>query len=329
MFCLVYVVLKVFIYRPDHNQISYVNNNENVLGFNIPSDLCFCGEKIPFNNYEIQLNLEQEFFNNAYWKANSSELFSKAQRWFPYIEPILKKEGVPEDFKYVAIIESHLSNAMAKSGAAGFWQLVKPSAQNYGLEVNEFVDERFHIEKSTHAACKLFKEAYTTFKNWTLAAAAYNLGIGGIQAALKKQNVQNYYELILNSETGSFVYRILAYKTLFESPSQFGLKNKKLNYMPLIQFKVIKVDSAITNMEALAKHLNCNKALILFFNPWLMQEILPNPDKKLYEIRIPKNMTKDYSSYISDLTGKEENLQSDSLVIPQKINFSSDSVLNK
>lgn len=311
-YCTAYLILKIFVYPPGTNKLSYKETNNNILGLNIPANLSFCGEKIPSNNYEIKINLEEEFFTNAYWKANSSVLFSKAQKWFPYIEPILKKEGVPDDFKYVAIIESHLSNIVSSAGAAGFWQLVPASAQNYGLEVNEFVDERYHVEKATKAACKLFKEAHSVFNNWTLAAAAYNLGIAGIQAALKKQNADSYYELLLNKETGSFIYRILAYKTLFASPEHFGIKKKKWNYFPVIQFKTYKVDSSITNLDGLAKHFNCDAATIKFFNPWILQNGLPNPDKKTYEIRIPKNLKNDYSSYVTDLTGKDAVLPVDS-----------------
>jgi len=201
-FSFIYFLLKKSVYPPTTNKLAYVNNNFNILGLNIPANLSFCGEKIPSNNYEIKINLEQEFFTNAYWKANSSVLFLKAQKWFPYIEPILKREGVPEDFKYVAIIESHLSNIVSAAGAAGFWQLVPASAQNYGLEVNEYVDERYHVEKSTKAACQHFKDAFALFKNWTLSAAAYNFGIGGIQGALKEQNANSYYDLLLNKETG-------------------------------------------------------------------------------------------------------------------------------
>ncbi|MBA3664723.1 MAG: transglycosylase SLT domain-containing protein [Bacteroidetes bacterium] len=313
-----YFVLRIYIYAPSENTVTYSNNNFYVLGVNIPSTLDFCGEKIPSNNYEIKKNLEKEFFSNAYWKNNSAVLFAKAQKWFPYIEPILKKEGVPDDFKYVAVIESHLSNIVSPAGAAGFWQLVPASARNYNLEVNEYVDERYHVEKATHAACKLFKAAHSNFNNWTLSAAAYNLGIGGIQAALKKQNTTNYYDLLLNKETGSFVYRILAYKTLFSSPQHFGLKKKKWTYYTPIPYKVYKVDSAISNLSAFAKHVGCNKATIKFFNPWLLQDFLPNPTRKTYEIRVPKNLTADYSTYIRDLAGEDGGLSQDPEEAPVK-----------
>lgn len=318
VFTVGYTLLRIFVLPPASNTISYNDNNFNLLGMNIPANLDFCGEKIPSNNYEIKTSLEKEFFNNTYWKHNSAILFTKAQKWFPYIEPILKREGVPDDFKYVAIIESHLSNIVSPAGAAGFWQLVPVSAKNYGLEVNQYVDERYHVEKATVAACKLFKEAHSVFKNWTLSAAAYNRGIGGIQDALKKQNADSYYQLLLNKETGSFVYRILAYKTLFASPAHFGIKKKKWNYFPPIAFKTFKIDSSITNLQGLAKHLNCTKATIKFFNPWLLQDVLPNPDKKIYAFRIPRNLKSDYSSYILDLKGEAGDLGMDTIAAPIK-----------
>lgn len=301
VFIIVYVILRVFVFQPSLNLVSYTDNNFYVLDLSIPANLDFCGEKIPSNNYEIKNDLKREFFANAYWKNNSLALFRKAQRWFPYIEPILKQEGVPDDFKYLAVIESHLSNSSSPAGAAGFWQLVPGSARNYGLEVNEGVDERYHIEKATRAACKHIKDAYKVFKNWTLAAAAYNLGIGGITGALRRQGTDNYFDLLLNRETGSFVYRILAYKTLFSSPGHFGIKKRKLKYFPKMQLHVFKVDSSITHLEAFAKHIGCDKATIRSYNPWLLKDGLHNPAKIIYEIQIPKNTSADYSGYIADM----------------------------
>lgn len=319
-FTLGYIILRVWIIAPSENNLSYSNNNFSYLGLNIPSHLEFCGEKIPANNYAIAKNLEKEFFSDTYWQKNAGTLFSKAQKWFPYIEPILKKEGVPEDFKYVAMIESHLSNIVSPAGAAGFWQIVPSSAGKYGLEVNEFVDERYHVEKSTVAACKLFKEAYTVFKNWTLAAAAYNRGIGGIQSALKKQNAESYYQLLLNNETGSFVYRILAYKTLFSSPAHFGIKKKKIRYLAPIPFKILKVDTTVNDLQFLAAHAKCSKAMIKLFNPWILGNEIPNPDHKMYHIRIPKNLKGDYSSYLRDLNGEDGDLNMDPESAPPKPN---------
>lgn len=306
VFIIVYGIVKVCFLNPSLNTISYSNNNFYVLDLNIPANLDFCGEKIPSNNYRIKKGLEKEFFGTTYWKNNSKLLFQKAQRWFPYIEPILKQQGVPDDFKYLCVIESHLSNVNSRAGAAGFWQLVPSTARNYGLEVNSEVDERYHVEKSTLAACLHIKEAYTIFKNWTLAAAAYNRGIAGIQNAMIKQNAHSYYDLLLNKETGSFVYRILAYKTLFSSPAHFGIKRKKWNYMPKIAFKVHKVDSSISNMAAFAKRIGSSETFIRLFNPWLLQNTLNNPSKKVYEIRVPKHSKGDYFAYLKDLFPEQD-----------------------
>lgn len=323
-----YVVFNYFHHPYSENHVAYCNNNNDVLGLNIPKNLSFCGERIPSNDVGIKEDLEKEFFYNSYWKSNSLVLFNKAQKWFPYIEPILKDEGVPEDFKYLAVIESHLSNVTSPAGAAGFWQLVNSSAQNYGLEINAFVDERYDVEKSTHAACKHIKEAYAIFKNWTLAAAAYNRGIGGIQNALKQQATDNYFDLLLNSETGSFVYRILAYKTLFSSPTHFGLKNKKWKYFPKIQYKVFNVDTTINNLNLFAKKIGCNVAMIKLFNPWLLQNSLNNAAKKVYQIKIPKNLNADYSDYLKDLLGEMGDLGQNEGAKPENKIIVQDSIVN-
>jgi membrane-bound lytic murein transglycosylase D len=285
--------------------VDYTNSNFKVLGLNIPANLEFAGERVPQNDYEIKESLEKEFFSNKSWKNSSLTLFVKAQKWFPLIEPILKKEGVPDDFKYVAIIESHLSNVVSPAGASGFWQLMPVTAQHYGLIVNSEIDERLDVEKSTHVACKHFKDAYAYFKNWTLSAAAYNVGIGGIQNALKKQNTNNYYDLLLNKETGAFIYRILAYKTLLSNPTHFGVKTKLKKLSAFPAFKIVKVDSSITNLSAFAKHLGTNAVVLKTFNPWLIGEQLHNPDKKTIQFKIPKNKNLDLSVYFNDVFPQE------------------------
>jgi hypothetical protein len=295
-----YLVIKVFLLSPRANAISYNDSNSSVLGLNIPSNLHFCGEKIPSNDFEIRQDLEKEFFTNSYWKNNSLALFHKAQRWFPYIEPILKAEGIPDDFKYLAVIESHLSNANSPVGAAGFWQLVPGTAMSLGLEVNANIDERYDVEKSTHAACQLIKQAYKVFNNWTLTAAAYNRGIGGILKAMKQQKTRDYHELILNPETGSFVYRILAYKTLFSSPGHFGIKRNKWTYYPRVEYSVLKVDSSLHSLAYVAAKLNTTPLQIRLHNPWLLQDQLINSGK-VYSIKFPKKKG-DYSGYLNDLS---------------------------
>ena len=306
LWILISCLIKLISFAPkETNYLDYTNSNFSVLGLNIPANLDFAGEKVPQNDYEIKESLEKEFFSNKNWKNSSINLFIKAQKWFPLIEPILKKEGIPDDFKYVAIIESHLSNVVSPAGASGFWQLMPATAQNYGLEVTSEVDERLDVEKATVVACKHFRDGYNYFKNWTLSAAAYNVGIGGIQNALKKQNTNNYYDLLLNKETGSFIYRILAYKTLLSNPTHFGVKNKikKTSVFPV--FKIIKIDSTILNLSAFAKHLGTNTIVLKTFNPWLISDQLHNPENKTYQFRIPKNNNIDLSVYFNDVFPQE------------------------
>lgn len=302
---LISLLIRFMIFVPKINSFDYANANFKVLGLNIPLNLEFAGERVPQNDYQIKESLEKEFFANKTWKNSSIALFAKAQKWFPLIEPILKNEGIPDDFKYVAIIESHLSNVISPMGASGFWQLMPTTAQHYGLIVNSEVDERLDVEKSTYVACKHFKDAHNYFNNWTLSAAAYNVGIGGIQNALKKQNTNNYYDLLLNHETGSFIYRILAFKTLLSNPKHFGVKNKIKKSGGFPAFKTVRVDSSITNLNAFAKHIGSNVITLKTFNPWLIGEQLTNPDKKVFIFKIPKNKDVDLSAFYSDVIPQE------------------------
>jgi hypothetical protein len=322
VFIILIITIKLSFSKIQYSESDYTDGNFRVLGLNIPSKLDFAGELVPQNDYEIKESLEQEFFANKSWKNSSLVLFQKAQKWFPLIEPILKREGVPDDFKYIAVIESHLSNVISPMGAAGFWQLMPNTAQGYGLIVNQEVDERYDVEKSTLVACKHFKDAYRYFHNWTLSAAAYNVGIGGIQKALKKQDTDNYYDLLLNNETGSFVYRILAFKTLLSNPKHFGINTKFKKSANFPSFKIIKVDSSITNLSAFAKHLETNVITLKTFNAWLTGDKLSNPEKHSYQFKIPKNKNLDLSIYFNDVYPQEKTVDTlihkigiDSLII--------------
>lgn len=306
--CFVYGLFKIYLLIPDYNSLSYQDNNNHSFNLIVPQKLDFCGEAIPTNNVKINRALAEEFYDNTYWKNNSAILFRKAQRWFPVIEPILKQHGVPDDFKYLAVIESHLSNVTSPAGAAGFWQLVPVSAYNFGLEVNDFIDERYHVEKATVAACHLIKQAYSIFKNWTLAAAAYNYGINGIQRALDCQKTDNYFDLLLNDETGSYLYRLLAYKTLLASPKHFGIqRHHHFNQGSPMAFKTVKVDTSVTHLMYLAWHLGCTVKELKDYNPWLLKDFLVNPARKSYEFKLPKNSKIDYSDYLNDVMNEKTN----------------------
>jgi len=283
---------------------SYFNSNSFIYGKGLPKYLHFCNDTLPLDDIEVKHSIQKEFYESGLIKNRSSVnlLFARCERWFPIIEKILHSYQLPDDLKFIAVIESHLSNVTSPMGAKGFWQLLAQTAQSYGLEVNEYVDERLDVEKSTLAAAKYFQYAYHELKNWTLVAAAYNYGISGIKFQLEKQNVDSYYQLKLNKETKEFVYRVIAYKMLLTYPQHFGIK-RKLKPKKIIPLKSIKIDSTITDISYLAKYLNCPKLLLKTFNPWLLSNTLPNSNKKTYIFKYPLNTSADYSGYISDVLG--------------------------
>lgn len=267
----------------------FLNRNHIVFDVKIPDKLFFAGERVPLENVEIRERFERELLVNTYWHSNTLLYFKKAYRWFPVIEPILKQQGVPDDFKYLALIESGLTNAVSPSNAVGFWQFLENTGKNYGLEINKEVDERYHVEKSTIAACKYLKEAYNTFnKSWTLAAASYNMGIGGLQKQIERQKINNYYDLLLNQETSRFVFRILAAKSLFTHPTEYGFYIRKKDLYTIIPTYDVKVDTAITDLVDFAFKQNINYKVLKLFNPWLREDYLTNPSRKEYIIKIPK-----------------------------------------
>ena len=199
-----------------------VVNDYNVYALPLPDNLNFAGEPVPVQNPDIKERMDRELLVNTYWQSNGLLLFKRANKYFPIIEPILKEEGVPEDLKYLAVIESGLTQAVSPARATGFWQILKETGKEYGLEVNDNVDERYHIEKSTRAACKYLKASKERFGSWTLAAAAYNAGNYGVSREMERQNVNGYYDLLLGEETGRYVFRILALKEILSNPGKYG-----------------------------------------------------------------------------------------------------------
>lgn len=304
LFCLgVWILLSINTSIPELYP-SYFNANINIYGKGLPKYMHFCNDTLPLDDIEVKHSIQKEFYESGLIQNNSSVhlLFARCERWFPIIEKVLNSYQLPDDLKFIAVIESHLSNVTSPMGAKGFWQLLANTAQTYGLEVNDYVDERLDVEKSTIAAAKYFQYAYSELHNWTLVAAAYNYGINGIKFQLEKQNVDSYHQLKLNKETKEFVYRVIAYKMLLTYPQYFGIK-RKLKPKKMIPLKSIKIDSSITDISYLAKYLNCPKILLKAFNPWLLTNALPNPDKKTYTFKYPLHTTADYSGYISDVLG--------------------------
>jgi membrane-bound lytic murein transglycosylase D len=253
----------------------------------LPDTMSFAGEKVPMNHFGIKENLEQEMLVNTYWQSQTLLVLKRANRYFPVIQQILKKNGIPDDFKYLALAESALSYKVSGVGASGFWQFMKPTAEAYGLEVNHDIDERYNTERSTEAACKYFKEAYAEFHNWTLVAASYNLGLGGVAKELQKQRQNNYYDLELNTETARYVYRILALKALINAPKQFGFYLKSSDLYTQIPIYVIPVDSTINNLADFAISKGINYRVLKMLNPWLLSDKLPDAQRHIYAISLP------------------------------------------
>ena len=265
-----------------------INNKKlKVFALKSPNNLDFCGEKVPINFSDIKERLDRELLVNTYWQSNMMLLIKRANKWFPKIEAILNEEGVPDDFKYLAVIESGLENARSPRGAKGFWQLMPSTAKQFGLEVNSNVDERYHIEKSTRVACKYLKKAKSKFGSWTLAAASFNRGIYGIEKELIRQKVKNYYDLLLNNETSRYVFRILAVKDILSNPTSYGYVFEKSDLYNSTPVKIIHWDLPIENIASFAKEQGINYKLLKIFNPWLIQNHLNNKSRKKYEIQIP------------------------------------------
>jgi hypothetical protein len=245
--------------------------------------------------------LDRELLVNTYWHNNTVLSFKRAYRWFPVIEPILQENGIPEDFKYLAVIESGLTNAVSPSDAVGFWQFLKGTAKDYGLEVDKDVDERYHVEKSTLAACKYLRDSYTRFGNWTLVAAAYNAGNSRIKELMEWQKADSYYDLLLSEETGRYVYRILALKSIYENPTDYGFFLREKDFYPPIPVKTVVVDKDIKSLVDFALQHNISYKVLKLFNPWLRERSLKVSKGKTYTISIPEDIYMDYDALRDEL----------------------------
>ena len=269
------------------------NKNSNVgINSNFPKEIDFAGEKTPLQIYDVRERMDRELLINENLHSSTILIIKRANKFFPIIEPILAKYNVPDDFKYLAVIESSLLNAVSSAGARGVWQFMPETAREKGMEVSETVDERYHLEKSTEAACKYLLAAKEKFGSWTIAAASYNGGMAGITKQIEFQEVNNYYDLLLNEETSRYVFRILALKEIMKNPVLYGfnIQNEEL-YINLPTRK-IEVDSTISNLSTFAKAQGINYKILKYHNPWLRDKKLDNPTKKKYEIEIP---TKGYN----------------------------------
>lgn len=266
------------------------NTSENyeIKALKIPDGIHFSGELVPVEKPDIKERMDRELLVNTYWQSNSLLLIKRANKYFPIIEPILKKHGIPDDFKYLALIESGLQNVTSPAGAKGFWQIMKDTAKENGLEVNTNVDERYHLEKATEVACQYLLHSKELFGSWTLAAAAYNGGNNGIMRRLKSQRVNSYYDLLLVEETGRYVFRIAAIKEIMNNTEKYGFKFDNEDLYNLETTKIVKVDTAITDIALFAQNFGTNYKELKIHNPWLRENKLNNKSRKLYYIKLPQ-----------------------------------------
>ncbi|MCB0396446.1 MAG: lytic transglycosylase domain-containing protein [Flavobacteriales bacterium] len=287
-----FFAVKLFVFSFDETKESKVfreafHDTYRIFPPQLPEDLKFAGEEVPVNDIDIHERLDREIIVNTYWQSNTLLSIKLAHRYFPVIEPILKEEGVPDDFKYLALIESGFRPAVSPLGAAGFWQFLEQTAPDYGMEVSSEVDERYNLEMATHAACRYLKEARNKFGSWTMAAASYNRGMQGIQNQVDLQKNNNYYDLYLNEETSRYVFRMLAMRELYTDPEKYGFMIRPSDFYPPIKTEKITVDTTINNLVdfALAHHIKYKTLKLL--NPWLKKSSMANPKRKTYTISLP------------------------------------------
>jgi hypothetical protein len=248
----------------------------------------FAGEIIPIGNFDVRERLDRELLINTYLQSSSIMNLKLANRMFPIIEPIMRKHGIPEDMKYLCVAESNLRMATSSAGAKGLWQFIESSGEGYGLEINAQVDERFHIEKSTEAACKFLNHLKDKFGSWTLAAAAYNMGPAGVSKKMEEQKVNNYFDLHLSEETNRYIFRILAIKEIMTHPDQFGYNlDKGQLYEPLSAYQVVPVEGSVLSWVDFAQLHGTTFRMLKLYNPWIISTSLTNKYGKKYEVHIP------------------------------------------
>lgn len=254
----------------------------------IPGSIFIFSEGVPLENFEVYERVDREILVNTYWHSATILALKRANRWFPVIEPILKANGIPDDIKYLAVVESNLENVVSPAGATGFWQFIKAAGIKYGLEINDEVDERYNVEKSTQAACNYLKEAYTKFGNWTMAAASFNAGVNGIDKWSGLQKTTNYWNLVLGSETSRYIARIIALKLIMENPSAYGYDLKEDDLYKPLKYKEIELKSSVADFADYAVTLGINYKTLKLYNPWLRDTALKNKSGIVYKIKIPE-----------------------------------------
>ncbi|MBR4390647.1 MAG: lytic transglycosylase domain-containing protein [Bacteroidales bacterium] len=272
--------------NPD--MLAFNHLDQNIHDISLPDSLCFCGEAVPMDRFYVRESLERELLVNTYRHASTILLLKRTTRWFPVLEPIMRKNGLPDDFKYLAMIESDLTNAVSPSKAVGFWQFLEGTGKEYNLEINKEVDMRYNQELETVAACKYLKESYRKFGSWTLSAAAFNCGNGRISKTIEEQRVNSYFDMLLPNETERYVYRILVLKIITEDPGRYGFHISDEGWYQPLEYKTITVTESIPDLVDFAINNGTNFKMLKYYNPWLRGKTLTISEGNSYVIKLPK-----------------------------------------
>ncbi len=285
----VFVVKTAYSGGSENDPVSTGNRDSFIVyGVEIPSKVTFAGEPMPLDLFDVKESLDKELLSNTYFHSQTIRLIKLANRYFPEIEPVLKRNLVPDDFKYLAVAESGLTQAVSPANAVGFWQLLKATAQENGLVVGKEVDERYNVSKSTEAACKYLISSYQKYGNWSMTAASYNAGRSGMNEQIGRQKKENYYDLLLNEETARYLYRVVALKLIFENPSAYGFIIPENELYPVIPSHKVVVDSTVADFADFAAEYGTNYKILKYLNPWLRDTRLTVTGGKSYEIVVPE-----------------------------------------
>jgi hypothetical protein len=254
----------------------------------LPEEADFAGEPLPLQYFDVREALLREMTVISYWHASMLYTLQLSNRFFPVIEPILEEEGVPDDFKYLCVAESNLQQAVSPAKAAGFWQFLESTAKEYGLEVTAEVDERYHIEKATRAACAYLKKAYEKYGSWTMAAASYNTGHTNLDKQIARQKQTDYYSLLLPEETSRYVFRAVGFKLVMRNPAGYGFNLRSGDLYPPLEWSEKGIAGAVESWADFAGRHGTNYKIFKYFNPWLRDGKLSNTAKKTYVVKIPR-----------------------------------------
>lgn len=293
---IVLVLFKLFLFSK-YSDRYFINNNRNsVYALPMPDKVFFANERVPIENFDVRESLDKELHKIAFWHSEMLLYIKRANRYFPAIEAMLKRNGVPDDFKYVCVTESGLTNVVSPAGAAGFWQFMRTTGREYGLIINKEVDERYNWKKATLAACKYLKKRYKKYGSWAMVAASYNAGDGGVNKFMSYQKTRSYYDLALYKETSRYVYRAIAIKLIMENPKEYGFNYGKRDLYPVLDTKQVDVDSTISNMANFARSQGMTYKVFKLLNPWLRKHQLSNASRLTYSITVLKKnaRSKDY-----------------------------------